>query len=88
MAVSANRKAQAGCLGQREHRPLFGLLKSLKKVNIMQSNLQTILQHSNPENGTTCYSHAGRIINPFLSAVAIPENTMPTLPPNPAAGSR
>ena len=40
MAVSANRKAQAGKLHQREHRPpLFGAFsKSLKKVTIMQSS--------------------------------------------------
>ena len=75
MAVSANRKAQVGFVyNRREHRPLFGLLKSLKKVNIMQANLQTqILQHHNLETWAVCYSHAGRIINPFLAAVAIPE---------------
>ena len=39
MAVSANRKAQAGKLHQREHRPLIrAFLKSLKKVTIMQSS--------------------------------------------------
>lgn len=40
MAVSANRKAQAGKLHQREHRPpLFrAFSKSLKKVTIMQSS--------------------------------------------------
>lgn len=49
-------------------------IETKTKGNAMQSDLQTqILQHSNPENGTTCYSHAGRIINPFLAAVAIPE---------------
>ena len=37
-----------------------------------QTAHQTILQHSNPENGTTCYSHAGCIINPFLAVVAKP----------------
>ena len=79
MAVSANRKAQAGLFDQREHRPLFGLLKSLNRKDAIMANQtaqtahQTILQHSNPENGTTCYSHAGCIINPFLAVVAIPE---------------
>ncbi len=43
-----------------------------------QTAHQTILQHSNPENGTTCYSHAGRIITPFLAAVAIPEKAHST----------
>ena len=40
MAVSANRKAQAGKLHQREHRPLIrAFLNSLKKVTIMQSSI-------------------------------------------------
>ena len=38
--MSANRKAQAGKLHQREHRPLIrAFLKSLKKVTIMQSSI-------------------------------------------------
>ena len=46
MAVSANRKAQAGKLHQREHRPLIrAFLKSLKKVTIMQSSNSTQIQN-------------------------------------------
>ena len=54
MAVSANRKAQAGLFDQREHRPLFGLLKSLNRKDAIMANQtaqtahQPILQHSNP----------------------------------------
>lgn len=49
-------------------------IETKTKGNAMQSNFQTqTLQHRNLETGAVCYSHAGRIINPFLAAVAIPE---------------
>ena len=63
MAVSANRKAQAGLFDQREHRPLFGLLKSLNRKDAIMANQNNIPAQTAQETVTIPLDLANRIHN-------------------------